>query len=182
MGGRPQHVCSRVGGRGRHWARGCHGVADRARRRVRAMPDLQQRTLALRTATRSHRSRVPSHVRRPHARSKDAAVTVLWRCKLKGSNRRPLLNWRRSAQTTQSNAVTSSRPSLRPNAARGYFTSSTRRSRGRRPGVRRCSASPRNYVEHRGNGRGSGSCGQTRAHSPRQRSSPYARRNDATPG
>ena len=39
------------------------------------MPDLQQRTLALRTAPRSHRSRLPSHVRRPYARSKDAAVT-----------------------------------------------------------------------------------------------------------
>ena len=60
-------------------------------------------------------------------------------------------NWRRSAPTTQSNSVRSSRPPLRPNAARGYFTSSTRRSRGRRPGVRRCSASPCNYVEHRGN-------------------------------
>ena len=39
------------------------------------MPDLQQRTLALRTAPRSHRSRLPAHVRRPYARSKDAAVT-----------------------------------------------------------------------------------------------------------
>ncbi len=75
MGGHPQHVCSRVGERGRHWARRCHGVAVRARRRVRAVPDLQQRTLALRTAPRSHRSRLPSHVRRPYARSKDAAVT-----------------------------------------------------------------------------------------------------------
>ena len=53
----------------------CHGVAVRARRRVRAVPDLQQRTLALRTAPRSQRSRLPSHVRRPYARSKDAAVT-----------------------------------------------------------------------------------------------------------
>ena len=42
---------------------------------VRAVPDLQQRTLALRTAPRSHRSRLPAHVRRPYARSKDAAVT-----------------------------------------------------------------------------------------------------------
>ena len=75
MGGHPQHVCSRVGGRGRHRALRCHGVAVRARRRVRAVPDLQQRTLALRTAPRSHRSRLPSHVRRPYARSKDAAVT-----------------------------------------------------------------------------------------------------------
>jgi hypothetical protein len=38
-------------------------------------PDLRQRTLALRTAPGSHRSRLPSHVRRPDARSKDAAVT-----------------------------------------------------------------------------------------------------------
>jgi serine-type D-Ala-D-Ala carboxypeptidase (penicillin-binding protein 5/6) len=36
-----------------------------ARRQVRAMPDLQQRTLALRTAPRSHRPRLPAHVRRP---------------------------------------------------------------------------------------------------------------------
>src|SRR6266566_5149423 len=43
-----------------------------ARRRVRAVPDLPQRTLALRTAPRSHQSRLPSYGRRPHARSKDA--------------------------------------------------------------------------------------------------------------
>ena len=67
MGGHPRHVCSRVGGRGRHRALRCHGVAVRARRRVRAVPDLRQRTLALRTAPRSRRSRVPSHVRRPYA-------------------------------------------------------------------------------------------------------------------
>ena len=72
MGGHPQHVCSRVGGRGRHRARRCHGVAVRTRRHVRAVPDLPQRTLALRTAPRSRRSRLPSHVRRPYARSKDA--------------------------------------------------------------------------------------------------------------
>lgn len=75
MGGHPQHVCSRVGGRGRHRALRCHGVAVRARRRVRAVPDLRQRTVALRIAPRSQRSRLPSHVRRPYARSKDAAVT-----------------------------------------------------------------------------------------------------------
>jgi hypothetical protein len=75
MGRHPQHVCSRVGGRGRHRALRCHGVAVRARRRVRAVPDLQQRSLALRTAPRSDRSRLPFHVRRPDARSKDAAVT-----------------------------------------------------------------------------------------------------------
>ena len=75
MGGDPRDVPSRVGGRGRHRAPRRHGVALRTRREVRAMPDLQQRTLALRTAPRSHRSRLPSHVRRPYARSKDAAVT-----------------------------------------------------------------------------------------------------------
>ena len=35
----------------------CHGVAVRARRRVRAVPDLRQRTLALRAASRSRRIR-----------------------------------------------------------------------------------------------------------------------------
>ena len=50
--------------------RGCPSTAP-----VRAVPDLRQRALALRTAPRSHRSRLPAHVRRPHARSKDAAVT-----------------------------------------------------------------------------------------------------------
>ena len=38
---------------------------SRARRRVRAVPDLRQRALALRTAPRSRRSGLPSHVRRP---------------------------------------------------------------------------------------------------------------------
>ena len=37
--------------------------------------DLRQRALAPRTASRSRRSRLPSSVRRPDARSKDAAVT-----------------------------------------------------------------------------------------------------------
>src|SRR5688572_761992 len=50
-------------------------MAIRTRRRVRAVPDLRQRTVALRTAPRRHRSRLPSHVCRPHPRSKDAAVT-----------------------------------------------------------------------------------------------------------
>ena len=44
MGRHPRHVCSRVGGRGRHRALRCHGVAVRARRRVRAVPDLRQRS------------------------------------------------------------------------------------------------------------------------------------------
>ena len=72
----PEHVGSRVGGRGRHRALRCRGVAVRARRRVRAVPDLQQRALALRAAPRSHRSWLPAHVRRPDARSEDAAVTL----------------------------------------------------------------------------------------------------------
>src|SRR5215216_4349256 len=76
MGGHPHHVCSRVGGRGRHWALRCHDVAVRARRRLRVVPDLPQRILALRTAPRSDRSRLPAHVRRPDARSKDAAVNI----------------------------------------------------------------------------------------------------------
>ena len=42
--------------------------------RARAMPDLQQSTLSLRTAPRSHRSQLSSHVRRPYARFEDAAV------------------------------------------------------------------------------------------------------------
>ena len=74
MGGHSQQIRSRVGGRGRHRALRGRGVAVRARRRVRVVPDLQQRTLALRTAPRSDRSRLPFHVRRPDARSKDAAV------------------------------------------------------------------------------------------------------------
>jgi D-alanyl-D-alanine carboxypeptidase len=48
---------------------------SRARRRVRAVPDLRQRAVALRTAPGRHRSWLPVHVRRPYAGSKDAAVT-----------------------------------------------------------------------------------------------------------
>ena len=69
-----EHVRARVGGRGRHRAGRRHGVAVRARRRVRAVPDLPQRALALRAAPRGRRSRLPAHVRRPDARSEDAAV------------------------------------------------------------------------------------------------------------
>jgi hypothetical protein len=69
MGGHAQHVCSRVGGRRRHRPLRCHGVVVRTRRRVRAVPNLQQRTLALRTAPRSHWSRLPAPLRRPYARS-----------------------------------------------------------------------------------------------------------------
>ena len=75
MGRHRRHVRARVGRRGRHRAFRGHGVAVRARRRVRAVPDLPQRTLALRAAPRGRRSRLPAHVRRPHARSADAAVT-----------------------------------------------------------------------------------------------------------
>src|SRR5262245_22436981 len=75
MGGHAQHVCSRVGGGGRRRAIQCNGLAVRTRRQVRALPDLPQRTLALRAAPGSRRSRLPSDVRRRCARSKDAAVT-----------------------------------------------------------------------------------------------------------
>src|SRR4051794_8645024 len=75
MGRHPEHVRAREGERGRHRALGCRGVAVRTRRSVRAVPDLRQRTLALRTAPRSRRRRLPCHVRRPHPRSKDAAVS-----------------------------------------------------------------------------------------------------------
>src|SRR5262249_29216826 len=51
-----------------------HGVAVRARCRIRAVPDLRQRAVALRTAPGGHRSRLPSDVRRPHAGSKDATA------------------------------------------------------------------------------------------------------------
>jgi hypothetical protein len=44
------------------------GMAIRAGRRLRVMPDLQQRTLALPTAPRSNRSRLPAHVCRPRGR------------------------------------------------------------------------------------------------------------------
>ena len=74
MGGHRGDVSSRVGGRGRRGALRCHGVAVRARCRVRAVPDLRQRTLALRTAPRSHRSRLPCHVCGPHPGPEDAAV------------------------------------------------------------------------------------------------------------
>jgi D-alanyl-D-alanine carboxypeptidase (penicillin-binding protein 5/6) len=40
-------------------------IAGHSRRQVRAMPDLRQRTLAPGTAPRSHRSRLPAHIRRP---------------------------------------------------------------------------------------------------------------------
>src|SRR3954447_16070704 len=75
MGRHPKHVRARAGGRGRHRALRCRGVAVRPRRRVRAVPDLRQRVLALRAAPGGHRSRLPGHVRRPCARPKDAAMT-----------------------------------------------------------------------------------------------------------
>ena len=75
MGRHGGHVRSRVRERGRHRLLRCRGVAVRTWRRVRAVPDLRQRVLALRTAPRGDRSWLPSHVCRPHARSEDAAVT-----------------------------------------------------------------------------------------------------------
>ena len=54
--------------RGRHGPLRCHSVAVR-QRRIRVMPDLQQRTLALRTSPReAHRSRLPLTDRLPDAR------------------------------------------------------------------------------------------------------------------
>ena len=76
-GGVPRDVSSRVRRRGRHRAFQCHGVAVGARRGVRAVPDLRQRTVAFRAAPRSRRSGLPSDVPRPYARSKDAAVKLL---------------------------------------------------------------------------------------------------------
>src|SRR5829696_844316 len=81
MGGHPQDIRSRVGGRGRHRDVECRRVAVRARRCVRAVPDLRQRALALRAAPAGHRSRLPCHVRRPDARSKDATVMTACRCR-----------------------------------------------------------------------------------------------------
>jgi hypothetical protein len=52
MGGPPGHVGSRIGRRDRPRARRGHRLAVRARRQVRAMPDLPQRTLALRATPR----------------------------------------------------------------------------------------------------------------------------------
>jgi hypothetical protein len=75
VGRHPHHVCSRIGGSGRYRALRCHRVALRTRLQVRALPDLQERTLALRAAPPCDRSSLPSHVCRPHARSEDAAVT-----------------------------------------------------------------------------------------------------------
>jgi len=49
-------------------------VAVPARRALRALPDLRQRALALRTAPRSGRAGLPSDVRRSDARSEDAAL------------------------------------------------------------------------------------------------------------
>jgi D-alanyl-D-alanine carboxypeptidase (penicillin-binding protein 5/6) len=49
-------------------------IASQSRRQVRVVPDLPQGALALRTAPQGHRSRLPSHVRRPHAGPEDAAV------------------------------------------------------------------------------------------------------------
>src|SRR6185295_16440350 len=41
---------------------------------LRAVPDLHQRTLALRTATRCHRTRLPAPICRSHPGPEDAAV------------------------------------------------------------------------------------------------------------
>ena len=53
------HVPTRVGRRGRHRVARSNDVALRAWRRVRAVPGLPQRALALRTAPQGDRSRLP---------------------------------------------------------------------------------------------------------------------------
>ena len=52
----------------------CHGVAIQTRRQIRGVPDLPQRTLALRATSQRRRSRLPGHVRRPYAGSTDAPM------------------------------------------------------------------------------------------------------------
>ena len=54
----------------------CPGVAVRARPRVRAVPDLRQRAVALRAAPRGRRAGLPSDVRRPFARPADPPMTL----------------------------------------------------------------------------------------------------------
>src|SRR4051794_12293785 len=74
MGGDPEDVYACLRGRRRHRAFERRGMALRARRAVRALPDLRQRALALRAAPGSNRSRLSADVRRSDARSTDAAV------------------------------------------------------------------------------------------------------------
>ena len=69
------HVRARVRERGRRRLERHRGMAVRTWRLVRALSDLRQRVLALRTAPRGDRSWLSADVRRPHARSEDAAVT-----------------------------------------------------------------------------------------------------------
>ena len=59
VGGHAGDVAARVGGGGRHRAHRGGGVAGRARRRLRAVPDLRQRAVALRAAPRGGRRRLP---------------------------------------------------------------------------------------------------------------------------
>jgi hypothetical protein len=79
MGRHRGDVCSRIGGRDRHRAFRCHGVAVAAWCRVRTVPDIPQRAVALRTTPPGDRSWLPSHVCQPNARSEDAAVTGAFR-------------------------------------------------------------------------------------------------------
>src|SRR3954469_18391601 len=76
MGSDPGDVSARDGARDRPRARRRHRLVVQARRGVRTVPDLQERTLALRVAPRGRRSRLPADVRRPDARSADAEVTL----------------------------------------------------------------------------------------------------------
>ena len=54
---------------------GCRGLAVRPRRRLRAVPDLPERALALRAAPRRGRAWLPGRVCRPVARPADEPVT-----------------------------------------------------------------------------------------------------------
>src|SRR3954451_16127248 len=74
MGGHRHDVAARVGGCGRPRACRWDAVAVRTRRRLRALPDLRQRAVALRAAPAGHRSRLPVHVRRPDAGPEAAAL------------------------------------------------------------------------------------------------------------
>jgi hypothetical protein len=102
-------------GRGRHRVLRCHGVAVRTRRRVRTLPDLPQRAVALRTTPSGDRSWLPSHVCRPHAGSEDAAVD-----RILGRSRRPLSGCspRRSCRTWRKIDRRRGPLGKRPNAGR----------------------------------------------------------------
>ena len=75
MGGHPQHVCSRVGRGGRHWALRCRSVAVRARRQVRLCQIYSNESWHYELRPEAIDHGCPAHVRRP-CTTKDAAVTT----------------------------------------------------------------------------------------------------------